>query len=322
MNPPPERTPEQAQVWEIHNQDNIRVPNYITRRWGQPPPAGNLDINSLVTCAVSTSLRSTVILFAIGSHSAVTRNTFSRNGHNPWLIFQHPVENRALAQRLGQHITDKWQEMQVPNGQRDRVDQIAKHVVYEYDRETESFILRPLRCSVNANVSVYIKDIEIWSHPPRDKPLLRVLQNKPCFKQTEANLRGAARRIRRICENPKIPTGKRDEKLQSQKCIVRQKFKEYYHKFFWGWDRRKIPDSYLFPTLQLSLQQQGDQPAVRYGNTMAGVYGKNDDAVHHKFSASGIPRFLPSEEEVFDDWSKFPSDCGLTYAELFQGECF
>lgn len=324
MNPPPEPTPEQAQVLEIHKEDNIRVPDYIARRWRQPPRAGNLDMNSLVTWAVSTSLRSTVVLFAIGSHSVFTRNTYSRNEHNPWLIFQHPVENRALAQRLAQHITEKWQEMQVPNGQRDRVDQIAKHVVYEYDRQTKSFILRPLRCSVKANVSVHIRDIKIWSHPPRDKPLLRVLQNMHgrCFEQTEANLRSAARKIRGICENPNIPTEKRDEKLQRQKCFVRRKFKEYYHKYFCGLDSSDIPESYLFPTLQLSLdslEQQGGQPD-RYGNTTAGVYGANDGAVHHKFSASGIPRFLPSEKEVFDNWLKFP--CGLTYAELFQGECF
>lgn len=315
MNPQPQPTQEQATVLRTHKADKDRVPDFIHSQWPPPPPAEKLDMNSFVTWAVSTTRRSTVVLFAIGSHSVFTRNTYSRNEHNPWLIFQRPVENRALAQ----HIAEKWQEMQVPNDQRDRVDQIAKHVVYEYDRETNSFILRPLRCSVKANVSVHIKDIKIWSHPPRDKPLLRVLPNKPCFKQTEANLRRAARRIRRICENPKIPEEKRDEKLHSQKCIVRQKFKEYYHKYFCGWDYHNIPGSYLFPTLQLSLEQQGGQPD-RYGNATAGVYGANDGEVHHKFSASGIPRFLPSEKEVFDNWLKFP--CGLTYAELFQGECF
>ena len=313
-----ERETHRGSVRTMHKEDMKRVPDFIHSQWPQPPPAGKVDMNSFVTWAVSTTLRSTVVLFAIGPHSVFTLNTYSRNKHNPWLISQDAQENRALAQ----HIAEKWQEMQGPNDQRDRVDQIAKHVSYEYDRGTKRFNFMPLEFDGMANVRVRIKDINIWSHPPRDDPLRRVLLKKPYFKQEKGNLKHDAAKIKRICENRNIPTDRIDERLQSQKSIVRRKFKEYYHKYFCdfcGLDSSAIPVSYQFPTLQLSQGQRGDQPD-RYGNAMAGVYGANDDEAHHKFSASGIPRLLPSEEEVFDNWLEFP--CGLTYAELFQGEFF
>ena len=307
------QTEEQRTVFDKHHKDIGRANDFIRSRWPrQPPSAEKLDMKSFVAWAVSTTQNSTVLLFAIGLDSVFTHNTYSRNPRNPWLIYQFAEENEALAK----HIAETWQGMQVPNGQRGRVDQIAKHVIYEYE---DSFTLIPLECDADANVRVRIKDINIWSHPPRDEPLRRKLEEDSRFKQTEGNLRAAAKQIKKIRDVIQIKEDQRDVRLQRQKSVVRQRFREYYRKYFCGLARRSIPHSYQFPTLQLALEQEG-APPDRYGNTMAGVYEANHDAVHHKFSASGIPRVLPSEEEVFDNWLKFP--CGLTYAELFQGECF
>lgn len=307
------QTVEQRTVCDKYHEDIRRADDFIQSRWPrQPPSAEKLDMNSFVAWAVSTTLNSTVLLFANGLDSVFTHSTYSRNPSNPWLIYQSAEENEALAK----HIAETWQGMQVPNGQRGRVDQIAKHVIYEYE---DSFTLIPLECDADANVRVRIKDINIWSHPPRDEPLRRKLEEDSHFKQTEGNLKAAAKQIKKIRENDAIQKNDQtDVRLQRQKSVVRKRFREYYHKYFCGLDSRDIPHSYQFPTLQLALEQEG-APPDRYGNAMAGVYGANHDAVHHKFTASGIPRALPSEEEVFDNWLKFP--CGLTYAELFQDEC-
>ena len=307
------QTEEQRKVFHKHHEDIRRVDDFIQSQWPrQPPSAEKLDMKSFVAWAVSTTQNSTVLLFANGLHSVFTHTTYSKNPCNPWLISQFAVENEALAK----HIAETWQGMQVPNGQRGRVDQIAKHVIYEYEN---SFTLVPLECDGDANVRVHVKDINIWSHPPRDDPLRRKLEEDRRFNQTAGNLNAAAKQIKKIRDNAAIPEDLRDVRLQRQKSVVRQRFREYYRTYFCGLARHNIPRSYQFPTLQLAVKREGAQPD-RYGDAMAGVYEANHDAVHHKFSASGIPRILPSEKEVFDNWLEFP--CGLTYAELFQGECF
>lgn len=298
-------------VLGLHQKDKRRVNDFIRSEWPQQPhSAEKLDMNSFVAWAVSTTQNSTVLLMSIGLHSVFTYNTYSGNPLNPWLISQGAEHNKDLKQ----HIVETWQGMEVPNDLRDRVGQIAKHVVYEYERETEKFILTPLEWDGNANVRVHIRDINIWSHPPRDDPLRCVLQQTPGFKQEEGNLLNAARGIQKISENPNIPSHKKNESLQSQKDKVRQKFIDYYKYFSDLECSGHIPESYISPTLQLAAGPD------RYGNASSGVYGANDDEVHHKFPDSNKlqVRCIPSKEEVFDRLLK--DSCGLSYVELFHGQ--
>lgn len=298
-------------VFDMHHKDIGRVNDFIRSEWPQQPhSAEKLDMNSFVAWAVSTTQNSTVLLMSIGLDSVFTYNTYSRNPLNPWLISQGAEYNKDLKQ----HIVETWQGMEVPNDLRDRVDQIAKHVFYEYERETGKFILKPLEWDGNANVRVYIRDINIWSHPPRDDPLRRVLEQTPDFEQKEGNLLNAARGIQKISENPNIPSHKKNESLQRQKDKVRQKFIDYYKYFSDLECSGHIPESYKSSTLQLAAGPD------RYGNASSGVYGANDDEVHHKFPDSNKlqVRGIPSMKEVFDRLLK--DSCGLSYDEFFHGQ--
>ena len=298
-------------VFDMHHKDIGRVNDFIRSEWPQQPhSAEKLDMNSFVAWAVSTTQNSTVLLMSIGLDSVFTYNTYSRNPLNPWLISQGAEHNKDLKQ----HIVETWQGMEVPNDLRDRVDQIAKHVFYEYERETGKFILKPLEWDGNANVRVYIRDINIWSHPPRDDPLRRVLEQTPDFEQKEGNLLNAARGIQKISENPNIPSHKKNESLQRQKDKVRQKFIDYYKYFSDLECSGHIPESYKSSTLQLAAGPD------RYGNASSGVYGANDDEVHHKFPDSNKlqVRGIPSMKEVFDRLLK--DSCGLSYDEFFHGQ--
>ena len=298
-------------VFDMHHKDIGRVNDFIRSEWPQQPhSAEKLDMNSFVAWAVSTTQNSTVLLMSIGLDSVFTYNTYSSNPHNPWLISQDAEHNKDLKQ----HIVETWQGMEVPNDLRDRVDQIAKHVFYEYERETGQFILKPLEWDGNANVRVHIRDINIWSHPPRDDPLRRVLEQTPGFEQKEGNLLNAARGIQKISENPNIPSHKKNESLQRQKDKVRQKFIDYYKYFSDLECSGHIPESYKSSTLQLAAGPD------RYGNASSGVYGANDDEVHHKFPDSNKlqVRGIPSKKEVFDRLLK--DSCGLSYDEFFHGQ--
>ena len=294
------------------DQESSRV--FINEEWPVEAYNNPIDMNSMVAWAVSTTLRSTVLFLSVGQGTSFTRNSHSRNERNPWHIYQHGEENRALAE----HITQQWQQMKVPNGQRKRVDQIAKHIVYEY--ENGKFIRRPFECDEDGNVRVRIKDLTIWSHPPRDEPLIRVLEeNFKTFKQKKGNLCDAAKSVDKIVNNTNIPEDKRAKSLQGQRANVRRIFNEYYQFYREVEAKNLIPTSYQFPTLQLEIaaQVQG-APRDRYGGTFSGVYNAKDGEVHHKFAADieVQPRSLPSKETVFNDLLQ---DFGLNYAELFQG---
>ena len=305
----------QKWVLKEHGYDCRRATDFITESWPTEASNAPMHMGSFVAYTVSTTLRSSVLLLSVGLDSVFTRNTYSRNEQNPWLLFAHAEENRALAE----HITKKWQEMQVPNGQRGRVDQIAKHVVYTYNRETRQFVYVPLECDGNANVRVRIEDLNIWSHPPRDEPLIRAREGLPDFNRQRGDLLAAARSMIQLkikmSQNPKIPVAS----LEKKKGKFKKCFTDYHKNYLNLKDRNLIPMSYQFPTLQIELasQQQGVQ-GDRYGGTFAGVYEANDGEAHHKFPVDGNlqARSLPSEETVFNELMQ-REGLELDYAEIF-----
>ena len=269
----------------------------------------------MVVWAVSTTLRSSILLLSVGIDSVFTGNTYSRNPRNPWLIVSHCVENRLLAD----YITQRWQEMQVPENQKERVNQIAKHIVYEW--EDEKFVLRPLQCDASGNVRVRIRDITIWSHPPRDKSLYRALEKKfPEFNRKKGDLKRDARSIIKMANNDNIPQENKAENLQQKKKKLGENFTNYYEFFEFLKKKGDLPPSYQFPTLQLELQaNETDAQPDRYGGASSGVYQANDPEAHHIFANFGYQaRGLPSQEAVFNDLFK---DLGLSYAEIVEGQC-
>ena len=299
-------------VRNVHMDDCDRARAFITQIWPTQTPNAPVNIGSMVCCAVSTTLRSSVLLLSVGLDSVFTRNTYSHNEQNPWLIFVEVKENRALAK----HITQKWQQMPVPNAQRVRVDQIAKHVVYWYNRTRKRFVYVPLVCDEDANVRVRIADLNIWSHPPRDEPLQRALEGLPDFKRQRGDLLAAAKSMINISEDTDIPAPQKVASLEKQKGKIKKCFTDYYKNYL---DLDPIPTSYKFPTLQIGLaSQQGGVQGARYGGTFAGVYEANDGVAHHKFPVDGNlqARSLPSEETVFNELMQ-KKGLELNYAEIF-----
>lgn len=276
--------------------------DFIKEEWPTARTNEPVNMGSFVTLAVSTSLRSSVLLLSVGLNSMFTRNTFSKNVLHPWLLYQDTEQNEALAR----HITKKWQEMVVPNGQRQRVNTIAKHIVYDFTDDTKLPEMRPLKCDDNANVRVHVEDLQIWSHPRRDEPLTRVLEGTRGFTQARGYFRETyPQSIKDIIENDKIKN--KEERLTTVKNKCKEKFDKFYSDYYCKLEAEKrIPTSYEFPTLQLALETGVGQPSQRYGDTFSGCYSAKDNEVHQKFPVDDkLPkRPLPTKEEVFEELMK------------------
>lgn len=125
-------TPQRERVHKRHHSvDWKTVFDFIKKEWPTRPTNRPVDIGSMVTISISTSSRSSVLLLSVGPH-VFAHSTFSNNELHPWLISQYVEENEALAR----HITEEWQKMAVPNGKRQWVDTIAKHIVYDFTNVT------------------------------------------------------------------------------------------------------------------------------------------------------------------------------------------
>ena len=293
--------------WE--DQFNL-APAFIKREW-PPPPYNRVTDEASVCCAVSTTELSTVMILSKGAGSEFTRNTFSADEGQPWLISQ----NLKVNKRLSDHISALWSEKEIhQDGNPDLVNQIAEHTVYEcINREEGKWRCLPIVADENNVIRFATDDFVMWSHPPRDEPLRTVLRENDDFNQAVGDLKQLSVRWNTILHNPTISDDRRPGAQAAVLDQIRTKFAEVY-KFYE--DRRaqnRLPSSYKWPTLQLGVTN-GDR-IQRYGETFAGVYERNEDKVHHKFAALNVEaRALPSEEEVFN--GLLPSGIELTLANV------
>ena len=307
-------TPEQERVRERHNGAWKRVDHFLKSKWPTGELDGKLKNDNVVTSAISTSSDSSVLILSVGFHNFVY-NSFSNNEFRPWLLNQHSSkENEALAK----HITETWQKMAVPNDQTQRVNTIAKHIVYDLTDETTDPQMKALICDDNGNVRVRIHQLEIWSHPRRDAPLDRVLEEKfgDTFKRERSYLKKYPENIGKITDNAHIKQEVKQKRLIEEKKKFEEQFSKFYEYYRQLENDRCIPTSYQFPTLQLALQTGDDEPDDRYGNTFTGVYSTHDNEVHLKFPANNqTARPLPTKEEVFN---QLLGQTGLVYGDFFQ----
>ena len=318
-------TPEQNQTEQETERERVRkrhtgadwdrVTDFIEREWPTGEPSGPLNNDIIVTSTFSTSSDSSVLMLSLGSHD-LAYNSFSNNELSPWLITQHRAEeNEALAR----HITETWQGMAVPNGQRQRVDTIAKHIVYDLTDDTMLPQMRALTCGDNGNVRVRINQLQIWSHPRRDAPLDTVLEEKfgVNFKRERSDLEKYPKTIGKITGNDNIRQDVKEKRLFEEKEKFKEKFSKFYDYYRQLEHGNCIPTSYQFPTLQLALQTGDDEPDDRYGNTFTGVYSTHDNEVHLKFAVNNdvMAQPLPTKEEVF---IQLLGQTGLVYGNFFQ----
>ena len=301
-------TQEQEWVRNRHYEDWERMDAFIEKEWPTVRTNVPLDMGSMVTLAISTSLRSSVLLLAVGVDSKFTHNTFSKNELHPWIITQDAKENRALAR----HITEEWQKMVVPNlnGLRQRVDTIAKHMVFDFTDYKKFPKMIPLECDKKANVRVHIEDLEIWSHPRRDEPLQRVLKETKRFTQdwgyfVKIYLKDI---IRDFIKKDQIKD--EEERLIAARKKCAEKLDEFYSKYYCKLEAEGlIPTSYEFPTLQLALKTDVGLPkksSQRYGDTFSGCFLAKDNEVHQKFPVDQkLQKWpLPTKEKVFEELMK------------------
>lgn len=286
----------------------------MQQNWPQELRNVPVDMSALVAYAISTTLRSSVVLFSVGIKSVFTRDTYSANASNPWLIYQNCEENKDLAN----FITEIWTAMHVPK--RERVDTIAKHIVYEL--KNGQFERIELTCDDNGNVRVQVSDLEIWSHPRRREPLVAALEEKfgEDFKRQRSRVKGLPTAIDKISNNGKIPDQVKKERLREKRKTLKAEFEKFYEYYRRLENENCIPTSYQYATLQLAVLCDGDQPYDRYGGTFAGVYPPTDNKVHMKFPAdSGVEPFpLPTEEKVFNELME--GTLGLQYKDIFQDQ--
>ena len=250
----------------------------VTNRNGEDPP---------ITRAVSTSLDSTVLLIGKGVESNFTRNTFSKDVFNPWLIHQGASFRQCLVEKIDQ----SWGQMEIsPEEDRDEVKKIAPHIVYELSNDGWKQVQITNNIVSNKTVRFELDSIVIWSHPPRDAPLTSALEAKNGYRKMRGQLVSKGYRYR--------SQGEKTEDLNS----LAKFFTKFYKKFYEGLDETLL-NSYKWPTLQLLLKRKGI--VQRYGNTFAGVYDRCDNEVHHKFAAKGVEeRKLPAKKEVFEQFVK------------------
>ena len=300
-----QRIPTREQIWvrNRHIEDLKRMDAFIERGWPTDTTSEPVDMGSMVTLAMSTSSRSSVLLLAVGVDSKFTHNTLSLSKDNrlihPWLIEQDAKENRALAT----YITEEWKKMVVPNGQRQQVDTIAKYIVYNFSDDKKLPEMVPLECDKKANVRVLIEDLEIWSHPRRDEPLKRVLEKTKGFTQDRGYfVKIYPNSIRNIIQNKRIKD--KEKRLITAKEKCGEKFDIFYSKYYC--ELKAIPTSYEFPTIQLELKTGGGQPSKRYGGTFSGWFSAKANKVHQKFPVDEkLPKWpLPTKENVFDELMK------------------
>ena len=314
-------TPQRELVYKRHNEDCKRMDAFIKEQW----PTAKTDVpvddrDSYVTLQMSTSLHSSVLLLAVGLDSLFTRNTLSKIELHPWLFYGHATWGNGA---LIRHITAEWQRMVVPNDQRRRVDTIAKHIIYDFSDDKKAPEMIPFQCDERGNVRVVINDLEIWSHPRRDEPLNRVLEQTKGFTQDRGYfVKTYPNKIRNIKENDQIKD--KEKRLTTAREEYEKKLDIFYRDYYCKLEaENRIPTSYEFPTLQLALETGDGQPSQRYGDSIAGGFLENDNEVHQKFPVDkNLQKWpLPTKEEVSDQLLKcaesvYKDVCQYSFFEL------
>lgn len=279
----------QSTVLARHRQDQESADRFIQERWPVPEVrASKVDMDSIITYAVSTTSGSSLLLIAKGSRSMFTRNSYSKDSKNPWLISQNFNENQGLAQ----HVQEEWGKMAVhSNGSRAEVDKIAAHVLYQ--KQNSKWVFVPFSESGSSNVVRFrVGDVEIWSHPPRDEALMAALKEMEEFNRAVGDLKQSAEALKTIKGNTKIPPDKKPQAVQTKLDEIAQKFSVIYECY----TKVKIPESFQWPTLQLGQTNQ------RYGGTFAGVYKSYANEVHMRFHAPDVKirkYELPTKQTIF-----------------------
>ena len=297
--------------------EGVLAPNFIDRNWPSTPYNTVTDEASIY-CAVSTTERSTVMILSKGGGSHFTRNTLSVDEEQPWLIGQFLRANQSLSD----HISTLWSRKEIHrDGNRDLVNQIAEHVVYILtDRERREWrCSEPIVADENNVIRFETEDFVMWSHPPRDAPLTRVLKDMKVpkgenFNQVKGDMGKFFNELISIRRNNKIPDAKRSIREADQLKKIGVKFSKLYKFYETMQTDNHVPNSYKWPTLQLGVRN-GEGNLQRYGETFAGVYEKYDNEVHHVFYALNVKaRALPSKEEVFQ--ALLPEGLNLTLHDI------
>ena len=307
-------TPRERVHQQHFGQDIEMARSFISTRWPTSQYKSKpVDMASIICWTVSTTELSTVLLISKGLETAFTRNTYSADEQKPWLISLDQAENELLSR----HISDVWRKKTINrSGDPDLVDQIAEHVVYKYDREKNEWLLLPIEADENNVINFQTNDFVMWSHPPRDAPLTRVLKDMKDpegqnFNQVKGDMGEFFNDLISIRRNIKIPDAKRSIREADQLKKIGVKFSKLY-KFYET--MQTVPNSYMWPTLQLGVEN-GERKLQRYGETFAGVYEKCENEVHHIFPALNVEaRALPSKEEVFQ--ALLPEGLNLTLHDI------
>ena len=251
--PQPTEAQEECRLRHFENQASAK--SFIDENW-PVQSSGKVKSDSMVSYTVSTTLKLSVLLVAVGSNSAITINTFAKDRDNPWLISGNTVLNPNLAN----DVREKWANMQVPEGKRLEVNQITPHVVYSIRERCWYWCWRwrclelvPLTCDDSATVKVVVGNLKIYSHPARDGALESALKNQEGFGQAEGNVKKEVKQWHKISQNGQIPESIKEERLKDQVKKVGERFMAFYDVFYLKFyaDARNIPESYKGPTLQL-----------------------------------------------------------------------
>lgn len=287
------------------SKDKTSAEGFI-KKWPLEPSDDPIDENSCITYAVLTTLESSLLLIAKGVQTMFTRNASSPG--NRWRIFQHAQENQALAR----HVQEKWEKMVIPpNGNRKEVDKIAAHVLYQ--RQGDNWVLVPLPGADDKNVIRYeVDDVVIWSHPPRDKALTKVLREVENFSQVEEDLKHFCDQWTAMKNKEKIPKDRKEGALAQQRDKIKEKFLEMYGFYE---NLKPLPNSYLWPTLQLGIRN-ADGSLQRCGDTFAGVYTTFTNEVHHKFCASGVKERPLTKKTVYDNFKSSLAQFDLNFEDM------
>ena len=272
--------PPQQRVHAKHIRDMRRLSAFINYNWPWPriQQNGRVDGANVCCLSVSTTLHSTVFLLSIGLDSAFTRNTYSADANNPWLISSDVVRNPRLANFIRRKWNVMFRRARLRNDGQNPINDIAPHVLFYATDARDPPQLINLTCDGN-NVRANVHDIEVWSHLPRDEPLMTVIrENREC-SQMLGHVRRSASLWRNTPTDTNIPPGRRQQRQEERRVQTKRSFENLYERHATILGPNNLLTSFQWPTIQLS-QSAGQ----RYGGTAAGVYGGRANEAHNKFS--------------------------------------
>lgn len=291
-------------VYRQHLEDwEKAAPAFIKKNWPKAESRGKSA--SIIRWTVSTTEHSTVLLLSIDSKTAFKRDTDSPDEQKPWFIHQDIEEN----ERLSSHISNIWLKKTIHKKENlELVNLIAEHVVYTYDREKDEWKLLDIVADENNVILFKTIDFVMWSHPPRDEPLRIVLskieapEHGDCFNKVKGYLGHLFTDLICIRRNTDLCDDQKKAAEAKQRKEIRAKFLKVYKFYESIRDQSRLPNSYMWPTLQIGVKNDKGE-IQRYGETFAGVYERYDNEVHHIFAAFKVNArmALPSKEVVFNE---------------------